>query len=358
MMAWLLRHGDSEVFGGLKHEYILCAAPQECQEIRDTLSSRYPELGDVPLPISGGGGRLAGHRLPICIGRRDIVVLHSIFPCLLPHFLLLRPDCWHRTAWIMWGGDLKAFVRGLQRSPKSTRARVWKRVCPRLGAVGALAPDDFKVLANALASAAPKKWSPFIYGISLRDEGCGTPRTEEDRPVILLGNSADPSNQHLEGIALLEKIRGQADVICPLGYGGSPDYAREIAARGNRDLGESFYPMLEMASKEHFDSVLDSVDIVVYLHDRQQGLYTLTRVLQNGGKAFLRAGSPTYEMLLDQDIRIFSLEDLKASDPRSLTAPLPTTDQVHNRRQIQRARGLEAALEGWSRLLAPCLPVP
>src|SRR5690606_4299272 len=88
---------------------------------------------------------------------------------------------------------------------------------------------------------------------------------------ILLGNSADIKNNHIEAIDVLSRIdRGSRKVITPLSY-GEPVYAKEITEYGKEKLGDKFTPLLEFMPFDEYRETIKSCGIVIMNHLRQQG---------------------------------------------------------------------------------------
>lgn len=75
--------------------------------------------------------------------------------------------------------------------------------------------EDYDVLLSKIRTKA--KYIPFTIGsINVRPSSPSPVKTEVN---ILLGNSADPSNNHIDVLKILKKYNYSGKVVCPLSYG-------------------------------------------------------------------------------------------------------------------------------------------
>ena len=64
-------------------------------------------------------------------------------------------------------------------------------------------------------------------------------------------------------------------------------HARQVIDEGISLFGDDFVPMTEHLPLEEYYNFLSSIDIVVFNHDRQQGMGTLIQMLALGKKVFI-----------------------------------------------------------------------
>jgi hypothetical protein len=107
-------------------------------------------------------------------------------------------------------------------------------------------------------------------------------------PNILLGNSATPTNNHLDAFeALRNTDLGDREIITPLSY-GRKDYMEAVCARGRRLFGSRFVPVLNYMSADEFGKRIATCGFMVMNHVRQQATGTVSIGLLKGAKVFLR----------------------------------------------------------------------
>lgn len=130
----------------------------------------------------------------------------------------------------------------------------------------------------------------------------------KDELIILLGNSANPSNNHLEAMDLLipfkEKIH---KIYCPLSYSGSPEYINVIINTGHKVFGDKFIPLLELLEPEQYKEFLKKIDVGIFYHKRQQAFSNILALLQNNKKVLMNSQSTLFEMYLKMNVKnVFS----------------------------------------------------
>jgi len=133
----------------------------------------------------------------------------------------------------------------------------------------------------------------------------------EDAPNILLGNSAFPSNNHLEAFELLKKQTiGTQKIITPLSY-GDPQYALEIKRIGEKMFGNNFTPLLSFMPLEEYNTIVKSCGIVIMNQNRQQAFGNILSSVWFGAKVFLHPDNTIYSYLKKLGVHIFSTHKLE-----------------------------------------------
>tara|TARA_B110000208_G_scaffold181337_1_gene231966 strand:+ start:507 stop:1646 length:1140 start_codon:yes stop_codon:yes gene_type:complete len=119
---------------------------------------------------------------------------------------------------------------------------------------------------------------------------------------ILVGNSADPSNNHLDAFRWLHQqpFTSGRRVVVPLNYGGNEKYKQVVLAAGKEYFGELFYPILDFMQYNAYISLLKSCDVVVMNHLRQQGLGNIFMALAFGTTVYLQSSTTVSKELSKQ----------------------------------------------------------
>lgn len=129
------------------------------------------------------------------------------------------------------------------------------------------------------------------------------PPGEGETLRALLGNSSDPSGNHLDAIHYLTKrIKETIEVFCLLSYGDRNSFKR-INDYGSTHLGNRFHPVTEYMKREDYIRFMNEMDIVVMYHNRQQAVGTIITALTLGKPVFLKAQSPLYSLFSDIGIK-------------------------------------------------------
>lgn len=166
-------------------------------------------------------------------------------------------------------------------------------------------PDDYDALKRALpnmsAQFMPLNYysseDVFLHGDNIQD-------LSENN--ILLGNSASPTNNHIEAMSLLSELGIQGrKVIVPLSY-GDEGYRKNVIRVGEKLLGESFVPLTKFVSLPEYNQIVSSCSNVMMNHVRQQAIGNISATLLRGGKVFLRSENSIYKYYTRLGIKLFN----------------------------------------------------
>lgn len=163
----------------------------------------------------------------------------------------------------------------------------------------------------------------------------------EDSKSILLGNSADPTNNHIDVINLLQKRNITNHLYIPLAY-GREDYKNHI-----RDYVENnkidAYIQNSMIPYEEYLKHLNDCRIAIMPHMRQQASDTIHISLLRGCKVFMYKGSIGYKYFRSKGFIVFSIEnDLNRDEINKLL----TSHQIeHNRGLVLNTVSFEVTCE-------------
>lgn len=128
---------------------------------------------------------------------------------------------------------------------------------------------------------------------------------------IVIGNSADPSNSHLDILSKISPHSLPADskIITPLSYGNTK-YANLVSSAFIKVLGEKYTAVRDFLDLTDYMALLAKADVCIMAHKRQQGMGNIIMMLHLGYKIFMNRESPAYSFLIGNDIAVFTLEDL------------------------------------------------
>ncbi len=138
---------------------------------------------------------------------------------------------------------------------------------------------------------------------------------------ILAGNSATPTNNHIE---LFERIRRCGDlgdrlIVTPLSY-GDVRYRDCVIKVGRELFGDAFVPLVDFMPKESYIELLGSCGHVMMNHVRQQALGNLFISGLMGARLHLSRANPLYTWLGSLGVPVSDIE-------RADLAPLPERDR-------------------------------
>jgi dTDP-N-acetylfucosamine:lipid II N-acetylfucosaminyltransferase len=164
-------------------------------------------------------------------------------------------------------------------------------------------PEDLAVFTSRFPKFAGR-YSQLNYAIV--EDSIVTPSGRD----ILLGNSASPTNNHLD---VLERLSAQnlggRRVIAPLSY-GDPGYALSVARAGKEMLGDAFVPLMEFLPLDEYNEMLAGCGIVVMGHRRQEGLGNVLRALWQGSALVFDSRNPIVRHLRSHGVDVEVLDEL------------------------------------------------
>lgn len=203
--------------------------------------------------------------------------------------------------------------------------------------VAPVLPNEYEVIEKMGLKA---KYVPFTYGCIEDLLGINMNNNVLNAKNILLGNSANPNNNHIDIIKKLANIDLRTrKVYVPLNYGGSASYISKVIAIGEKSLGENFVPLKTFMPLDKYNQILLSCGTVTFNHIRQQGIGSLIIAGYLGAKIYLNKKSPAYSYYKSIGISVF---DLKTINNKSLNIKLSESQMDQNRKILMEKYSLNA----------------
>jgi hypothetical protein len=150
---------------------------------------------------------------------------------------------------------------------------------------------------------------------------------------ILLGNSADVGNNHLDVMQLLKNIDlKNQKIIVPLSYPSYPNKSiymqllqkkLETLQNASSEILENYMPL------EEYHRIICSCAYAIFGHIRQQALGNIIQLLFNGCKIFLYKESIVYRALTEKGFILYTIDD--NLNYASLNTPLTEDEKQHNK---------------------------
>lgn len=237
------------------------------------------------------------------------IIIHGFNQSYLFFLFFFQPWLLKKSYWIMWGGDLYSYLNK-ENSFKMKilyfmRDSIFKKVAHFITYI----KGDYE-LAQKWYGAKGEYHECFMYPSNLYKEYDIKPK-EHDAINIQLGNSADPTNNHIELLKKLEKYKDKnIKIFTPLSY-GNQEYAKKVILRGKELFGDKFIPLTEFMLFEKYLEFLGQIDIAIFAHKRQQAMGNTITLLGLGKKVYMRSDITPWELFDSLDAKVYDVSNIE-----------------------------------------------
>lgn len=247
------------------------------------------------------------------------------------------PHLYDRAGASLLGGQTQELVRTEGRGRDASRLpsrwaanRMVSAAASRVDLFSSPIPQDFDVMRRNFPKCTAE-YIRFNYGSFDSLFGVGSPRAAlAPRPAVLVGNSATPSNNHLEAFAAIldQPSLNDHEVVVPLSY-GDPWYADSISRIARNWFGDRVTLIRELMPLAEYNAMLGRCEVVVMNHYRQQAIGNIVAALLRGSRVYMSARSPLFDFLNGLGAVVHELDGLGAAGP--IGAPLNQRQWEENR---------------------------
>ena len=246
--------------------------------------------------------------LAIVMNRADKIILHSLLNQKVVILLATMPWLLKKCYWMIWGGDLYVYQLSKRNLKWKVREFFRRPVIRNMGHLVTYIKGDADLA---------KKW----YGSTGQHHECilypsniykqlDIPNKEAGTLYIQIGNSADPSNNHIEVLEKLLKFKDKNIYIyAPLSY-GNREYAEKVILLGQSWFGDKFIALTEFMPFDEYVSILGKIDVAVFNHKRQQAMGNTITLLGLGKKVYIRSDTTQWDFFKEKNIYIEDIEKI------------------------------------------------
>lgn len=283
----------------------------------------------------------------ISMNKMDKIYIHGLFSLYLILIIFLQPWLLKKCCWVIWGADLYYYNNRKKTFKSNIYEFVRRRVIKNMSGLITHIKGDYE-LAREWYGAKGEYYYSFMYPSNLYKEyQLDHSNIEKSKTYIQIGNSADPSNNHIEVLEKIHKFKDRKiEIICPLSY-GDVNYKDKVILEGHKLFGDKFIPLTEFMPFEEYLETLAKIDIAIFNHNRQQAMGNITTLLGLGKKVYIRDDITTWQFCMEHDLVVYNSN----LDFEDLFEEMDTEIKDRNRENVKRQFSEEKLVEDWKRIL-------
>jgi len=282
--------------------------------------------------------------------KSDRIFIHQLFfPFPLMFLYSFQKKILKKSYWVIWGGDLYHYKFRNKGFKSDIYEFMRRKVIKNIGNIVALVEGDYELA---------KKWykteavyhEAFYYSPQFCENIDETNNTKKrNKKIIQIGNSADPSNNHIEILNKLLKFKDKdIEIIVPLSY-GDREWAKEVIKNGQMLYGDKFRSLDDFLPPQEYRKILNSVDVAIFNHDRQQALGNILILLHLGKKVFVKNDITTWNFLKKKELTVYNTYDIDKLNFEEFIF-LDESTKEKNREMIEKEFSEEKCVRLWKNI--------
>ena len=171
---------------------------------------------------------------------------------------------------------------------------------------------------------------------------------------VLIGNSADFTNNYMDAYRWMKnqcKQKGyRFNVYSVLAY-GNQQHRTDVVKKGYELFGNNFKPITSCMSRAEYIAFLNTMDVIVMYHNRQQACGNIMTSITLGKPVLMKKQSPIYQMLLQQGCN--SVYDVTNVSLRTIGEMIESAavNRSKNMTVVKNIYSEEVRLDNWKHLL-------
>ncbi|MDD4564576.1 MAG: TDP-N-acetylfucosamine:lipid II N-acetylfucosaminyltransferase [Eubacteriales bacterium] len=254
-------------------------------------------------------------RMLFYLFKADKIIINCLASPALILYLAVFPNLCKKSYWLIWGKDLYFFrflekIRWYHQVYEFFRKIVIRRIkyiCTLFNNDYLLAKEWYNAEGELIPSILPFGLKPELFRQIEND-------ITKDRYNIVIGNSASLTNNHEDIFAIMKGKISIDKIYCPLSYGGKKKYVNKIKDLGEKLFGNHFYPLIDFMDSADYFKFLDSVDIAIYNHHRQEAGNNIFSMILMCKTVYLDLNTSVAKFLVEQRIVIKDIKELENSN--------------------------------------------
>ena len=241
--------------------------------------------------------------------RSDRIILHGLFDPKVWLLFFLLPFAVKKSCWVIWGSDLYSHKFNNTTWKHKIREFLKTRIISNLHSMITYLDGDYRNAVKWYGSRATHI-ECLMYDSNVFSFKPPTKASDTSKIRVIVGNSADPTNCHLDVFKKLQLINDpRLEIYCPLSY-GDEQYRDFVISTGRDIFGKNFFPLTELLPINDYIEFLSNADIGIFNHPFQQAMGNIINLLGLNKKVFLRENTSQWELFNKLGVGIFSVDEL------------------------------------------------
>ncbi len=234
------------------------------------------------------------------------IILHGLFSPNMVLMLFMQPWLLKKTYWVIWGGDLYYYEYRKRSFKTSIYEFLRKKVIKNMRGLITYISGDYELVKKWYKCKGKFYYSYMYLSNTYKEYNFEKAEGDNKKFYIQVGNSSDPSNNHLEVFQKLQRYKNEnIEIICPLSY-GSLEYRDTIISEGRKMFNNKFRPLIDFLPFDEYLNLLAKVDISIFNHKRQQAMGNIITLLGLGKKVYVRDDITTWGFFIEHGLKVFS----------------------------------------------------
>lgn len=263
----------------------------------------------------------------------DRIILHGLNEVLTMVWLLIYPkSTFKEIIWFYWGSELHKYKIGHLTYKQKLLLRIQSRALKKISYLAVGMSSEYEEITKFFSLQTKAIWS-FKYPSNVVELVPESSSVEKPFIVpshlrIMIGHSADPSNEHAKILhQTYERLDKKDDftIYTPLSY-GSNEKLDETIELGKSLFSNRFIPITEVLQLDDYRLFLLGINAAVFPQQRQQGMGNITFLLANGATVFLNPDA--------NHARFFKEKGIEFRSVNALDFQLINEEQSNNNRRI------------------------
>ncbi len=211
---------------------------------------------------------------------------------------------------IVWSKKLKSFIKDIT-FYNNYKNRCYYKAVSRIDYFSGVLDFEYSLMKKVPEFRAEKVTYTYnsIPVMNFADSGSHWKGRDITKNNILIGNSADYSNNHLDILKYFKNIDiGYSVIYLPLSYSGELEYVDYVKSKYSERFGRNFVSMDTFIPYSEYTEIISSCSVAIFAHERQQAIGNICAAFRNGSKVFLSETNDVYKYYKDLGMTVFSLQ--------------------------------------------------